>query len=50
LADTLQPDSPQVRLTHDLARAVDDFHYVYVRLTQADGNRAWSSPIWFTKP
>lgn len=21
-------------------------HYVYIRVTQADGNRAWSSPIW----
>jgi hypothetical protein len=21
-------------------------HYVYVRVTQADGNRAWSSPVW----
>ena len=24
-------------------------HYYYVRVEQADGNVAWSSPIWVTK-
>ena len=23
-------------------------HYIYVHMTQADGNQAWSSPIWVT--
>jgi hypothetical protein len=26
--------------------AFDDSAFYYVRVTQADGKRAWSSPVW----
>lgn len=49
VAHMLKPDARRVRMTHDPERDVEDFHYLYVRLTQADGHRAWSSPIWVTR-
>jgi hypothetical protein len=36
-------------MTYEPRPADGDFHYLYVRLTQTDGNRAWSSPIWIER-
>ena len=30
------------------AEAAKPFTYYYIRVTQEDGQMAWSSPIWFT--
>ena len=57
---TLLPDSLTCDLTVDDAEALEDvllkpvrredspFCFYYLRLTQRDGNMAWSSPIWVT--
>jgi len=44
--ETLSPGTQKLRLEleHELDLAGN--HYVYVHLLQADGNQAWSSPIW----
>jgi hypothetical protein len=51
-------DNETIRLWHDCPSSVEvtwselehlsGTHYYYVRVTQADGNMAWSSPIWVT--
>ena len=39
----------QVRVEYtDEALPPDGVHYYYVRLTQVDGQMAWSSPVWIT--
>lgn len=57
---TLRPDSLTCDMTLDDAEPLDNvllrptregdapFCFYYVRLTQHDGNMAWSSPIWVT--
>jgi hypothetical protein len=43
-----QPDSPRVDITHSPCPVSERRRESYlVRATQADGHRAWSSPIWF---
>lgn len=43
-----EPKQRQVNLryTDDDAIKPDQTHYYYVRIEQADGNLAWSSPMW----
>jgi nucleotide sugar dehydrogenase len=41
---TLSPNTASLKLTQ--AVEMDGAHYVYVHLLLADGNHAWSSPIW----
>ncbi len=36
----------RITLTYEPEIASEGFHYLYVRLHQTDGSRAWSSPIW----
>ena len=38
--------TPRLALTHDVAFKGGNDLPVYVRLTQADGHQAWSSPIY----
>jgi hypothetical protein len=52
-------DNETIALWHDLGPTIDleweerellsGTHYYYVRVTQVDGNMAWSSPIWVTR-
>jgi len=46
VAETLPQSKRRVTLDYDPGVAAEGFHYLYVRLEQKDGNRAWSSPIW----
>ena len=46
VADTISRNSERVNFDYTPKTTTADFHYLYVRLHQADGNRAWSSPIW----
>jgi len=46
LLHSVQTTEPVLRRTLDMPALTDGFHYAYVRLTQADGHKAWSSPIW----
>jgi hypothetical protein len=39
-------DETSLRATFTPELSPDGEHYLYVHLVQADGNRAWSSPIW----
>jgi len=45
---TVASASPGVAACHWRTRAAlrRGRHYVYVRVTEADGNQAWSSPVW----
>ena len=40
------PSDSRVEFTWRDSRALGDVDYYYVRVTQRDGNMAWSSPIW----
>ena len=42
--ESLSPGVQNVELRHAIELAGS--HYLYVRLLQADGNQAWSSPMW----
>jgi len=44
VVESLSPNSKRVELKHALP--LTGKHYVYVHVLQADGNQAWSSPIW----
>ncbi len=46
---TLPQSAQRLDLNLSLPPLTGDVHYSYVRVQQADGNRAWSSPIWLTK-
>jgi len=37
---------PEFIQTHIDARRERDEDYIYIRVTQTDGQMAWSSPIW----
>ena len=43
---TLTPSEKEVHWNPPLPPSLKGKHIVYVRLEQADGNRAWSSPLW----
>lgn len=43
-----EPGQRELSVDVDLATAVDSTSYVYARITQVDGNLAWSSPVWFS--
>lgn len=43
---TVSGSEAELRLSLEVPPLADGFHYAYVRLTQSDGHRAWSSPIW----
>ena len=47
---TLQNKESQVDLTYVDERPVAGESYYYVRVQQANGQMAWSSPIWITLP
>ena len=42
IVETLSPNQAKLDLSHRLD--LSGSHYLYVQLTQSDGNRAWSSP------
>ncbi len=44
--ETVTPNAREIDLNLDLPEAKPGLLYAYVRLTQKDGHRAWSSPIW----
>ncbi len=44
----LPDDSSSVNTTYRPGKYFTGRHYVYIHLVQADGNQAWSSPIWVT--
>ncbi len=44
VARTLSPNQTELELTEQFD--LTGPHYLYVHLIQADGNEAWSSPIW----
>ena len=43
------PKKASVRLTYEDSSAAPGESYYYVRVQQADGQMAWSSPMWITK-
>ena len=43
---TVSPNKASIQLSEEVEMA--GAHYVYVHLQLADGNHAWSSPIWVT--
>ncbi len=43
---TAEPRQPEVKLSYRDPGAGKGTHYYYVRVEQADGQLAWSSPIW----
>ena len=49
IVDTFEPGERHVTIDSELPSgktSPDSLRYVYVRVYQRDGNRAWSSPIW----
>jgi hypothetical protein len=44
----LEEGTKSVRTTYRPGQYFTGRHYLYVHLVQADGNQAWSSPIWVT--
>jgi hypothetical protein len=42
-----QPNEARYRWTPQVPLTAGP-HYVYIRVTEADGNQAWSSPVWVT--
>ncbi len=44
----LEKGKSSVRTTYRPGEYFTGKHYLYVHLVQADGNQAWSSPIWVT--
>ena len=47
VAARFEPNTPEAELTFPVPNLPAGLHYAYFRLEQSDGNRAWSSPIWF---
>ena len=53
VVDTFEPGERHVTINSELPPSrvgCDGLRYVYVRVCQRDGNRAWSSPIWLESP
>jgi hypothetical protein len=44
----VEPGAREVNFTFEDKEAGKGEHWYYVRLEQADGELAWSSPIWVT--
>jgi hypothetical protein len=50
LAKRLRVSGDEIETVYAPETPEGPFHYLYVRVTQADGKVAWSSPIWIEHP
>jgi hypothetical protein len=46
VVETIRPGQPQYQGTWTDPKPMAGVHYYYIRVTQADGELAWASPMW----
>ena len=46
VVETIKPGKPEYRGTWTDPKPTAGVHYYYIRVTQADGELAWASPLW----